>query len=338
MKLDARGVERFLADPGPCRIVLLHGDDTGLVRERADRLTRAVAGSLDDTFRVAALERETHDRLEEEATALSLIGGRRVVRVRDAVDALAAPIERTLRARSDALIVLEAGALPARSKLRTALEGRSDAAVIACYPEEGRALAASLREMIEAQDCRIEPEALAFLADQLGADRAASRGEVDKLVLYAGDARRIDLDAVEACIADASALSLDDALFAATAGDVGAADRALERAIADGAAPVQIARSLLYHFHKLRRARIAVERQGATAADATRAVRPPVFFRRTGAFTRALGLWSVQSLERAASETNRIELACKQTGAPDLALCRHLVLTVARQAAARGRA
>ena len=337
MKLDSRNAERFLASPGACRAVLLHGDDTGLVREYADRLTRTVAGSLDDTFRVASLERDTHDRLEEEATALSLIGGRRVVRVRDAVDGLAARIERALRVKSDALIVLEAGALPARSKLRSSLEARADAAVIACYPEEGRALAASLREMIEAQECRIDPEALLFLADQLGADRAASRSEVDKLVLYVGDTRRIDLDAVESCVADASVLSLEDALFAATAGDVAAADRALERAIADGAAPVGIARSLLYHFHKLRRARLAVEQNGASPADATRAVRPPVYFRRTGAFTRALALWSVQSLERAASETNRVELACKQTGAPDFALCRHLVFTVARQAAARSR-
>ncbi len=210
--------------------------------------------------------------------------------------------------------------------------------MIACYPEEGRQLAATLRQMIEREGCRIDGDALALLADQLGADRAASRGEVEKLVLYTGEAGTIDVDAVEACIADASALSLDDAFFAATAGEIAVADRAIERAIADGANPVQIARSLLYHFHRLRSARIAVESQGLSTADATRAVRPPVFFKRQPAFAHALGLWSVASLERAASQTNRLELACKQTGAPDTALCRHQIAVVARQAAARARA
>ena len=339
MKLDARATERFLADPGPCRAVLLHGDDQGLVHERADRLTRAVAGALDDPFRVASLERDAHDRIEEEATALSLIGGRRVVRVRDAVDAITPALDRALRAGPDGpspcLIVIEALSLPARSKLRAALEGRADAAVIACYQEEGRQLAASLRAMIEAAGCRIDPDALALLADSLGADRAAARGEVEKLVLYAGDARLIDVAAVEACVADASTISLDDALHAATEGDIVRADRAIERAIADGAAPVQIARSMLYHLHKLRAARLAIERNGATAADAVRAVRPPVFFRRVPGFTRALGAWTVASLERAARETNLVELACKQTGAPDFALTRHLVAAIAREAARR---
>ena len=53
MKLDARRLAGFLRDPGACRIVLLHGEDVGLIRERAEALTRAVAGGLDDPFRVS---------------------------------------------------------------------------------------------------------------------------------------------------------------------------------------------------------------------------------------------------------------------------------------------
>ena len=336
MKVDARGVDRFLADPGACRVVLFYGEDAGLIHERADQMTRRVAGSLDDAFRVASLGRETHDRLEEEATALSLTGGRRVVRVRDPVETVLAPIERALRTPSDTLIIVEAGSLAPRSKLRSTLEGRQEAAVIACYLEEGRQLAASLREMIAREGCRIEADALAALADQLGSDRAAARGEVEKLVLYAGDARAIDLAAVEACVSDASALSLDDALHAATAGEVAAADRAIERAIADGANPVQIARSMLYHVHKLRDARLAMEQQRLSPADAIRTVRPPVFFKRADAFRRALGVWTVAQLEDAARMTNRVEIGCKQTGAPDALLCRNLVMTVALEAASRG--
>ena len=41
-----------------------------------------------------------------------------------------------------------------------------------------------------------------------------------------------------ACVGDLAGLSLDDALFAATEGDVARADRALELAIAEGATPV----------------------------------------------------------------------------------------------------
>ena len=84
MKLDARQIERFLLDPGAARVVLLHGEDVGLIRDRASRLVRAVAGASDDPFRVAELDRDGFGRIAEEMASLSLTGGRRVVRVREA--------------------------------------------------------------------------------------------------------------------------------------------------------------------------------------------------------------------------------------------------------------
>ncbi len=91
MKLDARRVPRFLENPGPCRFVLLHGDDAGLIRHRAQMLTDAVMDGPVDPFRLVWLNRDEIARLPEEAAALALTGGRRVVRVRDAGDGALGP-------------------------------------------------------------------------------------------------------------------------------------------------------------------------------------------------------------------------------------------------------
>ena len=90
MKLDARRLPAFLKDPGTTRAVLLHGEDAGLARERAEALQEAIAPG-NDPFRVAELARDAAARpgaLAGEAAALALTGGRRVIRVRDATDAL----------------------------------------------------------------------------------------------------------------------------------------------------------------------------------------------------------------------------------------------------------
>ena len=42
----ARRFPAFAKDPGTCRVVLLHGEDAGLIRDRAEALVRSVAGSL----------------------------------------------------------------------------------------------------------------------------------------------------------------------------------------------------------------------------------------------------------------------------------------------------
>jgi DNA polymerase-3 subunit delta len=137
-----------------------------------------------------------------------------------------------------------------------------------------------------------------------------------------------------ACIGDLSGLSLDDALFAATSGDVATADRALELAIGEGAAPVQVLRAGIMHLQRLQRARLAMDETGLSAADATRAQRPPLFYRRVAAFNRALGLWSGAAVAAAINGLVEAERSCKRTGWPDQTLCRNAILVVARRAAA----
>ena len=323
-------------------MVLLYGDDTGLIRERADALARAIAGVLDDPFRVVELAREELGTLPAEAASLSLTGGRRVVRVRDAGESALAPVQAVLAGPAPGLVVLEgAAALPARSRLRAALESAADGAAIGCYPEEGRALQETIRTTLADAGVSVEPEALAWLAGHLGADHAATRRELEKLALYAAPGGgkpggRVDVEAAAACVGDIAGLSLDDALFAATAGDVPTTDRALELALAEGATAVGVLRAALMHLQRLHRARLAMDR-GISAAEAAKASRPPIFFRRVGAFARALTLWPASALMGAMAGLAEAERACKRTGAPDSVICRNAVLALARRARAADR-
>lgn len=333
MKVDARRVDAFVRDPGTCRAVLFFGDDAGLIRQRAETMTRAVAGALDDPFRVAELDREDLGRLADEAATLSLTGGRRVVRLREISDAAGtAAVQAMLGGPAPGLVVIEGPGLPTRSRLRTLLDAAPDGAAIGCYPEDGRALADTIRQVLAAADVQVDREALAWLGSQLGANRAATQAEVGKLALYVGPGGTVDLQAAMTCVGDLAGLSLDDALFAATDGDVAMTDRALELAIAEDATPVGVIRAGMLHLQRLHRARLAMD-DGASAADATKAARPPVFFRQLGAFSRALGLWPSAMLTGALAGLAEAERACKRTGAPDMVICRNAIVALARRAA-----
>jgi DNA polymerase-3 subunit delta len=337
VKIDTRRAAAFLRDPGACRVVLLHGDDGGLIRERADGLTRLVAGAADDPFRVAELDRDASDRLEDEACALSMTGGRRVVRVRDVTDGLTDAVKAVLAGRGEALVLLEAPGL-GKSRLRSLAEAAPEAAAVGCYPETGETLEATIRSGLAALGVGAEPEAVSWLATQFGADRGATRRELEKLAAYGGEGGVIDLQAARACAGDQAALSLDDALFAATAGDAATTARALEQAMAEGATPVGVLRAALMHVQRLHRMRLAMG-PNRSAAEAVKAARPPVFFRRAAAMTRALELWPGDALLALLGRLLAAEHACKQTGAPAEAICRDLLLRVARPSPGRrGRA
>ncbi len=99
MKLEAARTEAFLKAP-TTPIVLIFGPDSGLVAERGLTLARSVTGALSDPFRFAELHSPDAATLLSEATAASLTGGRRVVRVREAQETLLKPVESLLKPRA----------------------------------------------------------------------------------------------------------------------------------------------------------------------------------------------------------------------------------------------
>lgn len=324
MKIDARSVERTLADIGNWRGILLYGDDLGLIRERAARCVRQATGSLDDPFRVALLDEEQHGRIVEEMGALSMVGGRRAVWVRDAQDSVLSQIVSAFSIETDTMLVVEAPGLASRAKLRTTLEAHPKIAAIGCYPEEGRHLAGTIADLFREEKVQIGSDALIWLSGVLGSDRAAIRREVEKLVLYAGSGGRLALEDVQDCIGDSASATLDDATSAALAGDRTKADTAIERALADGLSPIALARACLGVMTRLLRVLDFME-EGKSRVEAMKLLKPPVFFKKIDAFTKALERWDRTGLLRACETVQAFELACKQTGTPDIAISRRLI-------------
>lgn len=331
-KLDARRVTGFLADPGSCRVVLLHGDDAGLVRERAEHLVRSVTEG--DGLRLVELPREAardSGLLAAEAASMPLTGGRCLVRVRDAGDGFAAAAKAALAGPGPGLVVLEAPEAQSRSKLRTLLEAAPQAAVIACYRERGPELTASIERILDDLGVKAEPAALDWLAQRLGDDRMLLRRELEKLALHVGSGQSVSPEDAMACVAEGSAADLEAALVAAMSGQVAEAGRALDTAFAEGASAVQVVRGALRQVQRLQ---LAVA-GGAAPGAALDGLRPPVFFRHKPALQQALRLWRADALDAAGTALRDAERRTKTTGVPAETVARHAVLALARHAAAR---
>jgi DNA polymerase III subunit delta len=339
MRLTGARVEAFLRRPDPgTRAVLFYGPDAGLVRERAEAVARTVCPDLRDPFRVADLAAVTvaadPARLADEAAQISLMGGRRVIRVREAGDALAPFFVRLFgETLGDALVVVEAGDLPGRSALRRAFDDSPAAAAIGCYPDDARDLAAMIREACAAHRIAISRDAADFLVQRLGGDRLLTRAELDKLTLYAGDGGRIEFDDARAVVADSALLSLDDALFAAVEGDAAGLDRALARVFQEGGSAVTVIRALQRHLQRLHL--LAAQIAGGVSIEAAiRAARPPIFFKEQDRWRRQLTHWSEARLRGALDRVAEAEFRMKLTGLPAETICREAMFALALEARA----
>ena len=341
MKLPASRIAAFLQRPDQAiRAVLLYGPDIGLVRERADVLARTVCPDLRDPFRVADLSGAAlaadPARLADEAAQMSLTGGRRVIRVRDAGDRLAGLFRGFLDAApGDGFIVVEAGDLPGSSAMRRVFDTSPRAAAIGCYPDTPRDRAAVIRDTLRAHRITASGEATQYLVEHLGSDRLLTRAELEKLALYAGQGSHVDLDDVRLSIEDSAALATDDAVMAAAEGDAAKVDRVLDRVFQEGESAVSVVRAMLRHLQRLHllAARAAA---GTTVAEVVRTARPAIFYRQEDNFKRQLVLWNEAGLRAQLERIAQAELHMKLTGLPANTVCREALLAVAQAARSRG--
>ncbi len=296
-QLRGAEIDRFIA--GPDRpVVLLFGPDSGGVAERADRIAKALVG--DDALAVARFEEgdlADTGRLADEAYAGSLFAGRRVLRIRaggnrSIAGALSAILDDP---PADSFIVIEAGDLRKTAPLRKLCETSPRAAAIGCYPDNDAALGRLIDAEVHGAGLAIEPDARAALIGLLGADRAASRNEIQKLCLYAGPAGAITAADVAATVGDGAAFAIDDVIDAAAIGDPGALDRGFRRLVAAGTATSTIGGAAERHFIQLHRIRAAVDR-GQPLASALQSLRPPALPSRRPLIERQVRLWTIDDL------------------------------------------
>ena len=175
------------------------------------------------------------------------------------------------------------------------------------------------------------------LRRNLGGDRLASVGEIDKLALYAHGKGEITLEDVRALSGDVSGQSFDDAVDAMLEGRVGDFDAAFTRHCQAGGQAFLTLSGAMRQLQALHAMRGRLDSGGGNATAVVAAQKPPVFFSRRKLVEAALARWNGAALERALA---RLQAAVLQTRRrPDLAIsiARQALLGVALESARLGR-
>lgn len=329
----AHEVDSWLSRPQTAfPIVLVYGPDRGLVSERAGLFVRQTGFQADDPFstiRLDAAELEADPgRLFDEAHTVAMFAERRLIWVRGAgaQKALATALKDLCdRPPESAVILIEGGDLKKGSPIRNAVETGSAGMALPCYADQARAIDAVIDEILGRDSLAIAPDARQALKASLGGDRLATRGEIEKLSLYARDFGRIEPEHVTDIVGDVSAKSLDDATDAMLSGNVVAFDGAYAGWIRGGNAPFQLLSAVMRQFQQLELLRSAVDK-GASAQSALAAARPPVFFSRRNTVETAVKRWNAQALARALDRLQATVLASRTRANLDTSTIRQALL------------
>lgn len=336
MKITYRNLESFVKSPDPkARVILVYGPDQGLVSERAAAMGKTVVPDLNDPFNVASLSTdmlaEDEARLSDEAHAISMMGGDRLIKIEDGADKLTKMLKSYLENPSDAaLVIIQAGALSTRSSLRKLCESAKNAAAVPCYVEDERDVARFIRDTLGAANLRADQDAVVWLAANISGDRAKVRSELEKLITYIGtESQTVALMDAQAACGAAGAQGFDDLVYAVAGRNSHAAMVALAVLMEEGTAFVAILRTLQNHFRRLHQT-LSYMQGGSSVEEAMKRLSPPVFFKQANQFQGQLRSWSLPTLDMVLARLSELEAQCKTTGMPVDTLCSQAVLAVTK--------
>jgi DNA polymerase-3 subunit delta len=337
----ATDVAGFLkAPPAHIRVVLVYGPDRARVRERCDIIAKHKLANPDDPFSSARLNLAELDSqlstLEDELTAMSLLGDKRLVRLRVESEGrvgpqLAAIITQHAEGafNPDTLLLIEAESLGKDSKARSAAEKAAGAAALPCYEADARDIATRVRQTLQTAGVRLAPDALEALLSRLPPDMGLVDAELEKLTLFARPGEEISRAHIDALMAGGGEGDVFDAAFEAFNGQAKQAHRNLSRALEAGEHPATAVRALSMHALRLRRAEAHMT-DGKSAEAAAKSV--GIFWKQEQAFLSQISAWPLPKLRGVMTEVRAAEVQTKSTGQPAERVLERLVISLAARA------
>lgn len=327
MKANEAQIGRALDAPDASwKIALLYGPDEAGSRMLADRLAAAMGADAERVDLEGPGLKEDPARLTDEATAITMFGGPRWIRVTGG-DETARAVEALLGAPEGCPVVVVAGNLPKTSALLKLTLDHPRAWTFQSWKPEGGKADAIATQIGRTMGVRLSPDAARLLAEATQGDRALMLRELEKLALYVDASpdrprpvERADIEAVGAAIDVREAWDVVDALF-----DGKVAELAQE--ISGDAAAEVIPGLRAIDRRALMLARALSARRGGTMPRGNK--------REMDAVEREARHWSPESAATAHRLSMEAEAAVKMPGTAGDVLAHAAMLGMARAAARR---
>lgn len=334
MNIKPEQVESIVrALPPYIRGVVVFGSNEGMVSDLSQQFIKAISPDIYDAFHVSYLDMADVSAdigtLYAEFNAQSLMGGRRVVVIKDATNLLTKPLRELLaESSSDSLLVITSSTLKTKDSLATLAKDEDNFYGIGCYDDRDEAISSFASKFMDKNGFKIDTGAFQLLCARLSNDRKISQNELDKLITYMGNNKNISIEDIRTVISDTSASSQEDLCYFVALGQTEKAIASYNRLIFEGENPVTIIRTISYHFMKLLDCAVKIEK-GSTADKVATDLRPPLMFFRKNPFINQLKMWNRNRIMSALDLLYQTERECKTTDIPAEETASYALLRIA---------
>ena len=337
MKASKTSIGRSVDQPNPgLRLYLFHGPDVAQSRALAERLAQSLSASR--LLMAGSMIKSDPAVLCDEAGAMSLFGGKRLIWIEPAGEDIVAGVEALMEGPApDSPVVAIAGVLKKASTLLKIAESSPHALAFAAYVPEGPDAERMVVDLGRRFGLKISGPVANRVAESCGNDQALVAQELQKLALYVDASphspRELDHDAVDAVGAEMEGSDLPRLADLALAGDIAELGDELAR-LPGGAEAIPIVRALQRRLMMLAPARARIERGDQLDAVMTSFGRA-LCWKEKPRVQKLLQRWDARGLGTISDRAARLERDLLFSPAPDREALGEELLSIARAARSR---
>ncbi|MBN2675832.1 MAG: DNA polymerase III subunit delta [Alphaproteobacteria bacterium] len=299
---------------GAYKGLLIFGTDEGGVLDHFQTSSKAINPQNDPLVFIDMSGKqiqENPDFIYSQAVSDSFFSDKKVIRIEDPQTGFDKILEDLLQqAGLSAFFLIRAGNLKTGTKLRTLCEKHPEIATLVCYPDDAKSLHTAITQFMHKNAYTCSPDAMQYLIQHLGENRAQTRQELEKLSIYLGDERHVSYETVKKVLTDGSAMDFSDLSYALTNGQPEKLPFFFHRFFQEGTSSITLIRSTLRYFQDLYWMKQYMH-TGMTAKASAKKVIPYLFFKIEGVYLYAIQKWRESDFIYALQLLMETEKLCK---------------------------
>ena len=338
MKSVKGSIDRSVDQPDPkIRFYLFHGPDEAQSSALGDRLAAALKATKHSV--ASGSLRGDPALLADEAGAIDMFGGAKVIWVQPAAEEIVSAVEALMDApAAESPAIAIAGRLGKSSGLLKLAESHALALSHISYELDARDAERLVADLARVEGLRVQPGVAARIAESCANDRRMIGQELRKLALYLdaspNSPKDLGFDALDAVGADMGGDFLGIADLA-LAGDVRSLGESLSRMDSSGKEAIPIIRSLQRRLLMLAPIRSRIDAGERLQAVMT-SMGKSLFWKDKPMVEKMLGLWDSAGLARVSERAGTLEQRLMRGDSPPAAeALGEELIAIARQARRR---
>ena len=296
-------------------LFLLYGENDGLRKDIKESIRVAFNQKNTHIELLSLYENDIIDREENFYNSIysgSLFSNKKIITINNGTDKIIKQVKDIVeKIPENVFIIIFAGVLEKKSKLRNFFETNIKTLCIPCYLDNEKDLAIIAKTELKKNNIILSSEVINLLIEKSNNDRANLRNEIEKITSFALNKKNLEIDEIKLIINFSGEYKSDNFINECLCGNILQYKKILSELYSNTVNQISLLRILSNKIQRLLNMK-EIEENYSNLDDLLNASKPPIFWKEKPMVKKQLTIWTLNNLKKTIYEINDIELLCKK--------------------------